>query len=49
MVLNQRSYLAAGVEGSSPSHEEVADVARTAGPLLARWLEAILAGMEPPA
>jgi len=41
--------LAAGVEGASPSHEEVADVARTAGPLLARWLEAILAGMETPA
>jgi purine-nucleoside phosphorylase len=36
----------AGVEGAAPSHEEVADVARAAGPQLARWLEAILAVRE---
>ena len=38
--------LGAGVEGSTPSHEEVASVARTAGPQLARWLAAIFAGLE---
>jgi len=35
--------LAAGVEGAAPSHEEVAQVARDAGPQLARWLAATLA------
>ncbi|NMC71883.1 MAG: purine-nucleoside phosphorylase [Myxococcales bacterium] len=35
--------LAAGVEGATPSHEEVAQIARDAGPQLARWLEATLA------
>jgi len=35
--------LAAGVEGATPSHEEVAQIAREAGPQLARWLEATLA------
>jgi purine-nucleoside phosphorylase len=35
--------LAAGVEGSTPSHEEVAQIARDVGPQLARWLEATLA------
>ncbi|MBI5499024.1 MAG: purine-nucleoside phosphorylase [Deltaproteobacteria bacterium] len=38
--------LAAGVEGATPSHEEVADVARNAGPQLARWLAAIFASLE---
>lgn len=35
--------LAAGVEGATPSHEEVAQIARDVGPQLARWLEATLA------
>ncbi|MBN1770695.1 MAG: purine-nucleoside phosphorylase [Deltaproteobacteria bacterium] len=34
--------LAAGVEGATPSHEEVAQIARDVGPQLARWLEATL-------
>jgi purine-nucleoside phosphorylase len=34
--------LGAGVEGATPSHEEVAEVARNVGPQLARWLEAIV-------
>jgi hypothetical protein len=38
--------LGAGVEGARPSHEEVAEVARTAGPQLANWLGAIFSGLE---
>jgi len=38
--------LGAGVEGAKPSHEEVAEVGRAAGPKLAGWLEAVLASRE---
>ncbi len=40
--------LAAGVEGATPSHEEVGQTARDAGPQLARWLEATLAAEQGP-
>jgi purine-nucleoside phosphorylase len=36
----------AGVEGSAPTHEEVAQAAGAAGGVLARWIEAILETME---
>lgn len=42
LAITTVTNLGAGVEGSAPSHAEVAEVAGAAGPSLARWLEAVL-------